>query len=183
VEKAISRAWRALEKADFIEEPDPDNGKNGYRVATESGRAAIMDVDFGATKVRSMVTREMFHPSLPDAAWNAFRVGDYDTAVFEAFKAVESAVRKKFDQRKPGALTETDYGNMLMTKAFNPDNGPLTCMAAPRTRREARRDLFKGALGELRNPKAHQDPTIIDTLIAAEEMMTAGVLMRIVDDA
>jgi hypothetical protein len=26
------------------------------------------------------------------AAWNSFRSGDYDTAVFEAFKAVEGAV-------------------------------------------------------------------------------------------
>ena len=117
----------------------------------------------------------MFNRLLPDAAWNAFRAGDYDTAVFEAFKAVESAVRKK------SALSESDHSAMLMTKAFNPDNGLLTDMAAPKSRREARRDLFRGALGELRNPKAHGDPTITDTLIAVEEMMTASTLLRIVD--
>jgi uncharacterized protein (TIGR02391 family) len=177
IEKAVSRAWKTLEKADLIEEPDPDNGKNGYRVATNSGRAAIAVVDFEAAKVRSMFARSMFHPALPDAAWNAFRVGDYDTAVFEAFKSVEVAVRKK------SKFAEADHGNMLMTKAFNPENGPLTDMAAPQSRREARRDLFKGALGELRNPKGHNDPTITDTLIAVEEMMTAGALLRIVDSA
>jgi HEPN domain-containing protein len=43
---------------------------------------------------------------MPEAAWNAFQSGDYDTAIFEAFKAVESAVRRK-GPRKNGisALT------------------------------------------------------------------------------
>jgi hypothetical protein len=44
-------------------------------------------------------------------------------------------------------------------------------------------ELFTGALGELRNPKAHQDPTITDPLVAVEEIMTAGALLRIVDRA
>jgi hypothetical protein len=35
----------------------------------------------------------------------------------------------------------------------------------------------------LRNPKAHGGPTITDTLIAVEEMMIAGALQRIVDNA
>jgi hypothetical protein len=70
---------------------------------------------------------------------------------------------------------------MLMTKAFNPDNGLMTDMAAPKSRRAARGDLFGGALGELSNPKAHGDPAITDTLIAVEEMMTASTLLRIVD--
>jgi hypothetical protein len=34
-----------------------------------------------------------------------------------------------------------------------------------------------------KNPKAHGDPTIIDPLVAVEEMMTAGALLRIVDRA
>jgi hypothetical protein len=60
---------------------------------------------------------------------------------------------------------------------------PGTIAAGGRSRREARRDLFKGAIGELRNPKGHNDPTITDTLIAVEEMMTAGALLRIVESA
>jgi HEPN domain-containing protein len=45
--------------------------------------------------MRSKFTREMFHPGLPDAAWNAFTVGDYDAAVFAASKSVQVAVRMK----------------------------------------------------------------------------------------
>jgi len=115
VDKAISRAWRALENAGLIEEPDPANGRNGYRVISQRGRAAVANDDVAAAKARSMFTREMFHPSLPDPAWNAFRAGDYDTAVFEAFKAVESAVRKK------GRFADTDFGvDLMLQKRSSP---------------------------------------------------------------
>jgi hypothetical protein len=93
------------------------------------------------------------------------------------FKWVEIAVRRK------GGFADTDYGVKLMQKAFNPSNGPLRDKAALSGRREARLKLFEGALGELRNPKAHQDPKITDPLIAVEEMMTAGALQRIVETA
>jgi hypothetical protein len=175
VQRVVSRAWKALEDAGLIEEPDPDNGRNGYRVVSEKGRTAITEIDFGAAKIRGVFTREMFHTSLPDAAWNAFRAGDYDTAVFEAFKAVEIAVYKK------GKYAGNEHGVPLMMMAFNPTNGPLR--SADASHAEARRNLFAGALGELRNPKAHRGPRITDPLIAIEEMMTAGALLRIVESA
>ena len=128
-------------------------------------------------RTRSKFTRDMFHPALPDAAWNAFAIGDYDTAIFEAFKPLEVAVRTK------GGFGTTDFGAALMKKAFDPDSGPLRDKAAPRGRRIARCELFTGAFGELRNPKGHNDPTISDALVAAEELMAAGVLRRIVDNA
>ena len=37
-----------------------------------------------------------------------------------------------------------------------------------------------GAMGELRNPKAHSDPTITDPREAIEELMTASLLLRMV---
>ena len=173
VQKVVGRAWKRLEDTDLIDEPDPFNGKNGYRVVSAKGRQALGGVDFAAVMVRNAFTREMF-PKLPDAAWNAFRVGDYDTAVFESFKAVEVAVRKK------GNFAEADFGQTLMAKAFDPSNGPLRDQAGSLNRRKARQKLFEGALGEIRNPKAHSDPVITDTLTAVEEMMTAGALLRIV---
>jgi uncharacterized protein (TIGR02391 family) len=127
--------------------------------------------------MRTKFTREMFHLSLPDAAWNAFSVGDYDTAVFEAFKSLEVAVRTKC------GFASTDFGAGLMKKVFDPDSGPLRDQAATRSRRVARCELFTGSFGEIRNPKGHNDPTITDTLVAVEELMTAGMLRRIADNA
>jgi Protein of unknown function (Hypoth_ymh) len=182
VDRVISRVSKKLEDAGLIEAPDPDNGKSGYRVISKEGRKAMTEIDYGAAKVRSGFTREMFHPSLPDAAWNSFRSGDYDTAVFEAFKAVEVAVLKK-GLGKNGII-KGDHGVSLMQKAFDPKSGPLTDMSArPPSRKNRRCELFTGAFGELRNPKAHGDPTITDPLVAVEEMTTAGTLQRIVDNA
>jgi uncharacterized protein (TIGR02391 family) len=177
VQRVIGRAWKALEDAGFIEEPDPYNGKNGFRVPSAEGRSAHAAADYIGVRMRSKFSREMFHPALPDAAWNAFAAGDYDTAVFEAFKSVEVAVRAK------GGYTDRDFGSVLMKKAFDPENGPLRDKSASRLRRNARCDLFAGAFSEIRNPKGHNDPTITDAIVAAEELMTAGVLRRIVDNA
>lgn len=79
----------------------------------------------------------MFHAAVPDASWNAFSVGDYDTAVFEAFKSLEVAVRKK------GGSSNSDFGAALMKKAFDPDTGPLRDPAASRSRQKARCDLLR----------------------------------------
>jgi Protein of unknown function (Hypoth_ymh) len=177
VQRVIARAWKALENAGFIEEPDPANGANGYRVPTVAGKAAVAATDYTGVRMRSKFTRDMFHLALPDAAWNAFTVGDYDTAVFETFKSLEVAVRTK------GGFSNTDFGAALMKKAFDPATGPLRDKGAPRGRQLARCELFTGAFGEIRNPKGHNDPTITDTLVAVEELMAAGVLRRIVDNA
>jgi hypothetical protein len=76
-----------------------------------------------------------------------------------------------------------DFEAPLMKRAFDPDTGPLRDKAALRGRRVARCELFTGAFGEIRNPKGHNDATITDAVVAAEELMAAGVLRRIVDSA
>jgi uncharacterized protein (TIGR02391 family) len=177
VERVIAGAWKGLDYAGYIEEPDPENGKNGFRVPSAKGRSAYAATDYTGVRMRSKFTRDMFHPGLPDAAWNAFTVGDYDTAIFEAFKSLEVAVRTK------GGFASTDFGAALMKKAFDPDTGPLRDKSASRGRRVARCELFTGAFGEIRNPKGHNDPTIADAVVAAEELMAASVLRRIVDNA
>jgi hypothetical protein len=62
-----------------------------------------------------------------------------------------------------------------MQKALDEKSGPLTDMSAP-SRQNRRCEVFTGTFGELRNPKAHGDPTITDPLVAVEEIMTAGTL-------
>lgn len=174
VRKAITRAWRALEAAGLIEEPDTYNGKNGYRVISDEGRSAPTMVDLEAAHARGWLKPELVHAALHGASLNAFFAADYDTAVFEAFKAVESAVR-----RKAPALAAL-FGVALMRQAFDPTNGPLSDPSASTSRRAARQSLFVGAMGELRNPKAHGDPTITDPRVAIEELMTASMLLRII---
>jgi uncharacterized protein (TIGR02391 family) len=174
VERALRRAWRSLEEAELIEEPDQTNGRNGYRVVSTKGRGVTTKVDLEATKTRGWLSPELLHADLIGASLRAFRSGDYDLAIFEAFKTVENEVRKL------GGYPETDYGVDLMKKAFDPAGGPLTDPSAPLNRQRARRDLYMGAMGSLRNPKAHGDPTITDPREAIEELMTASLLLRMI---
>jgi hypothetical protein len=46
-----------LDDAGFIEEPDPDNGKNGYRVPTATGKEVYASADHVGARMRSKFTR------------------------------------------------------------------------------------------------------------------------------
>ena len=77
--------------------------------------------------------------------------GKYDTAVFEAMKAVEVAVREA------AGLTAGDIGKDLMRKAFHVETGRLTDITAEPGERQARSDLFAGAMDSYKNPHSHRN--------------------------
>ena len=115
-----------------------------------------------------------FHPAISSKVWSVFSNGAYDTAVFEAFKQVEIAVRKA------GGYAEADIGVKLMRKAFNVKNGDLTDPEQQESEKEARFFLFVGAIGAYKNPSSHRDVEI--TAEEAIEMIAfASYLHRIVD--
>ena len=115
-----------------------------------------------------------FHPAISPKVESFFSQGAYDTAVFEAFKQVEIAVRKA------GGYAEADIGVKLMRKAFNVKNGDLTDPEQQESEKEARFFLFVGAIGAYKNPSSHRDVEI--TAEEAIEMMAlASLLLRIVD--
>jgi hypothetical protein len=68
-----------------------------------------------------------------------------------------------------------------MRKAFDVDNGPLTDVLAERAERQARSDLFAGAIGSYKNPHSHRDVNLDDPGEAMEIVMLANHLLRIVD--
>jgi uncharacterized protein (TIGR02391 family) len=66
---------------------------------------------------------------------------EYEVAAFQAMKAVEVSVREA------SGLPASLLGVPLMRKAFHPDNGQLTDLAAEAGERDARASLFVGAIG------------------------------------
>jgi len=68
-------------------------------------------------------------------------------------EAVEVAVREA------SRLGAEDLGMNLMRKAFNIENGPLTDLSAEKGERQARSDLFAGAMGSYKFPFSSRRPS------------------------
>jgi uncharacterized protein (TIGR02391 family) len=121
------------------------------------------------------IPKDALHPKIREDVWALYHRGKYDTALFEAMKAVEVAVRDG------AGLTDKDIGTSLMRKAFDPETGVLTDMNAEKAEREARSHLFSGAIGSYKNPHSHRNVNLDDPNEAAEIIMLANHLLRIVD--
>jgi uncharacterized protein (TIGR02391 family) len=95
--------------------------------------------------------------------------------VFQAFKEVEVAVRDAC------AYDATDLGVPMMRRAFAPETGLLTDKSAPKGEQQALSDLFAGAIGSYKNPQSHRHVGIPSAEEAAEMVMLASHLLRIVE--
>jgi uncharacterized protein (TIGR02391 family) len=176
VEIAIIEAWRWLEIHMFILPAPGSNGQNGYFVPGRRGRDALADPRKITSYTKaSLFPRELLYPAIVERVWAALARGEYDIAVFSAFKAVEEAVREA------GGYSSTDIGTELMRKAFAADSGPLAKQSDPKPEREALAHLFAGAIGSYKNPHSHRTVTITDASEAQEMVMLASHLLRIVE--
>ena len=92
-----------------------------------------------------MLPRRLLHAAIAQKVWAPFLRGDYDTAVFQAFKDVEVRVREAAE------LGASDLGVNLMRKAFHASDGALTDPADVPSEKQTVSDLFEGAIGLCRN--------------------------------
>jgi uncharacterized protein (TIGR02391 family) len=114
------------------------------------------------------------HPLIENVARPQFLIGEYELAVFAAMKAVEVRVRRL------AGLGDDAFGVDLMNRAFGP-GAPLTDESAARGEQDGMRCLFAGAYAVLRNPAGHREVDYDDVSEAAEAVLTASLLMRILD--
>lgn len=95
--------------------------------------------------------------------------------LFESFREVEVAVRDA------GAFGPEKYGKPLMRDAFSPTTGPLTDKTALKSEQESIADLFAGAIGLYKNPSSHRVDVVNDPHVAAELIVLASHLLRLVE--
>ena len=177
---SLMAAWQWLER-EVLVAWNPSNlarsksaGSVTSYFVTKRGRNIKTPEDFEAYRKVNLLPKGLLHPMHEQKVWALFLQGDYDTAVFRAFKQVEIAVRKA------GGYGEKDRGTDLMRKAFHVETGNLADPKKQTAEKQALSDLFAGAIGYLRNPVSHRD---IDFTAeeAAKVIILASYLLQIVD--
>lgn len=172
VNQALMEAWSWLVREGLLVEKF---GGHGWFFVSRRGQRVRGRQDFEAYRQSSILPKASLHPVIAERVWSNFIRGDYDTAVFQAFKEVEVAVRNA------AGLALTDIGTDLMGKAFNPNVGPLADADAPEAERRALLALFSGAVGMFKNPLSHRHVALTDPNEAAEMISFASLLMRVID--
>jgi len=180
VSRALMEAWSWLESEGFLTR-DPSQPLPWFVISRRGQRLKSRE-DFEAYRKTSLLPKGQLHPLIASEVYPAFLRGKYDTAIFEAFREVEVAVREA------GKFGPDDYGTELMREAFKPSEkkgqgitpGPLTDTKLPVAEQEAMSNLFAGAIGLYKNPQSHRHvPTHAEE--AAEVIVFASHLLRLVD--
>lgn len=176
IPRAIAEAWNWLLGEGLIA-VDPGAGLTGgdWVFVTRLGHEIINTDSFEAFRKGSLLPRRILHPKIAEKVWSNFIRGDYETAIFQAFKEVEVAVREN------GGFDNSKYGVSLMRLAFHPETGTLTDSSSPPSERQALSDLFSGSIGYYKNPSSHRTVIISEPIEAAEILIMASHLLRIID--
>lgn len=121
VEEAFTEAGWWLVREGFVVE----STSGGWFYISRRGKRAIETNNPIAFHHVRLLPREFLHPATSEKAFPPFLRGDYETAVFAAFKEVEIAVRIASSQ--PDHIVGAD----LMRRAFHEASGPLRDPAQP----------------------------------------------------
>jgi uncharacterized protein (TIGR02391 family) len=169
---AVAEAMQWLWSYGMLASKPGDNNPQSVFV-TRRGHEAIGQ---GISTVRSVNRlQDNLHPLIEAKARRQFLIGEYENAIFVSMKAVEVRVRQL------AGFGDDVFGTDLMTRAFNKSGGPLTDPAAPPGEAEGTMMLFRGVYAVLRNPSGHREVSFDDVTEASEAVMTASLLMRMLD--
>ncbi len=175
VEEAITEAWTWLEGAALLVRDLGYISPTSIRTLSRRARQLAEEPEARRAFPARRLPKDSLHPRIREDVWSLYHRGKYDTAVFEAMKAVEVAVREA------ACLSAKDIGTNLMRLAFDPQHGRLTDMTVEKAEQEARSALFAGAIGSYKNPHSHRNVALDDPDEATEIIMLANHLLRIVD--
>jgi uncharacterized protein (TIGR02391 family) len=180
VNQALMEGWAWLQ-SDGLLIRDGNSSTNSYFLSRRAQKLRSR-ADFVAYRKAGLLPKGQLHSLIATKVYPAYLRGEYDTAVFQAFREVEVAVRAA------GKYPSEAVGTKLMRDAFRPadpsnpnvKSGPLTDVALPVAEQEGMSNLFAGAISLYKNPQSHRNvPT--EAADAAEIIVFASHLLGMVD--
>lgn len=148
---------------------------NGVWYITGRGEEYLNDPTPSAT-IRASTRLDLdLHPLIAKRVRSQFILGEYEAAVLMAFREVEIRVRDM------GQFENSLIGVKLMHRAFSPENGVLRDDTLDKGEQQANMELFAGAIGAFKNPSSHRQVDYGDATVAAEAVLLADLLLRILD--
>lgn len=174
VARALAEGWAWLESRGLVAW-NPNQSSPNARFITRLGEEALSE---GVSRMDASTRLGMqLHPRIAEAVERQFLLGEYEMAVFAAMRDVEIRVRELTGS--PDGL----LGVKLMQKAFSSNDpaGTLTDAEADPGEQVATMQLFTGAMGTFKNPTSHRPVDYDDSTEAAEIVLFADLLHRMLD--
>lgn len=121
-------------------------------------------------KKYTLVPESYLHPLIVKKSFTLLNTGQFESAVLQAFKTIETKIREKI------TASSEEYGMRLIRKAFHPESGPLTDTKLPKAERESFSNYIAGAFGFYKNPCSHRDvelnfQTAFDRIVVASDLL------------
>lgn len=173
----LTEAWGILMSQNFLS-PAPSSGMNhGFVSITRKGQQVKTEEDFKKFAHLKLLSRDVLDPELSKKAWTSFVDGDFEMAIFAAFKEVEVRMRNT------AGLDNTHLGTRLAREVFDPQKGQLTDITNPDNgEKQAYSDLFAGAIGVFKNPTSHRPVNYDDPVTAVSLILFANTLLKVIDE-
>lgn len=172
VAQACAEAWSWLEINGLICQNYDQDG--GWYVVTRRGTVAADREKLQALVKGEELPESFLRPSFLLHVRPLFLQGLFETAVFEAFKSLEIAIREQ------GGFGPEMLGVKLASAAFHPESGPLRNPFSEPGERQALMSLMQGAIGSYKNPASHRR-VAIQAREAREMIIMASHLLNIVE--
>ena len=170
--QAVVEAWDWLAVNRLVARIPGDPGERGY--VTRRGHRVLSAPDpLALLKAEERLGLEL-HPRIERRVRRQFLLGEHELAALAALREVEIRVRDL------AQLSSGDVGVKLMRKAFGP-GGPLADPEMEAGEQEATAHLFVGAIGVFKNPSSHREVHYDDSAYAAEVVLLADLLLRMLD--
>jgi uncharacterized protein (TIGR02391 family) len=156
---------------------DPTQGSDRFKILTDKGKKAVQQ-DIDKMKLPSIdIDQLLSQDDLRSRVRDDFLSGDYETAVFKAFRFLEESVRAKAD--KPAS----SLGVSLMSAAFSSSSGKLKHPGASVPQeQDGLHQMMRCRIGWFKNPVSHRTVPRDDAQQVAHVLAFAKLLQDLLDE-